>query len=244
MIQLLLPLSVAPRFTFESLVVHSGIEAAYRTIVSTYGRGGPPFPSLFLHGPQGTGKTHLLRALTSLLDTRSPEKKLGAVFAEPHGTPPRFPDLEQTVSTAEDPSRHACVLAVDDAHLLSERDTAALWTLWNQLTRVGTPLILASRLPPIETFPENEHLRSRVTAGLVFELAPPEDHARMLIVDKIARDKNVRIPQEVSRYLVTRKSRNIKELERLVELLDHASLEMRRRITLPLVRMLEDEKLL
>jgi len=241
---LLLPLSVEPRFTFESLIVHSELQVAHGTIQSIYAQGDPPFPSLFLHGPQGTGKTHLLMALASLLATRSPEKRLGAILVLSRGSPSAFPDLEQAVSTASDSPREVSAVAVDDAHLLREEDTALLWTLSNQLTRVGTPLILAARLSPAEVFAGNEHLRSRVTAGLVLELVPPADHSRILIVDKLARDRNVRIPQEVSRYLVTRKSRNIKELERAVDVLDRASLEMKRRITLPLVRLLEEQGLI
>jgi chromosomal replication initiation ATPase DnaA len=79
---------------------------------------------------------------------------------------------------------------------------------------------------------------------LVLELTPPEDPVRMLILDKMARDKNVRIPREVAGYLVTRKSRNIKELERIVDILDRKSLQLKRRITVPLIKLLEEDGLL
>ena len=46
---------------------------------------------------------------------------------------------------------------------------------------------------------------------------------------------------KVIHYLITRKSRNIKELGGILDILDHASLELKRRITVPLIKMLEKE---
>ena len=135
-------------------------------------------------------------------------------------------------------------MIVDDAHLANEEDSAHLWSLSNKLTRSGAPLILAARTPPEEIFPANAHLRSRIVSGLILALEPPEDPIRMLIVDKMARDKNVRISREVCAYLVSRKSRNVKELERLLDILDRASLELKRRITIPLAKALEKDGLL
>jgi chromosomal replication initiation ATPase DnaA len=242
--QLVLPLTVPPRFTFESLIVHEGIQTAVSTIQSAYGTGDLPLPPLFLHGPPGTGKTHILNAVASLLDSRFAPQGLGLKFISATGDPPLFPDLKALVSNAQNHVQGLWGVIVDDAHLVNEDDSAHLWSLSNKLTRSGAPLILASRTPPEEIFPGNAHLRSRIVSGLVFALEPPEDAIRMLIVDKMARDKNVRISHEVCAYLVSRKARNVKELERLLDVLDRASLELKRRITIPLAKTLEREGLL
>jgi chromosomal replication initiation ATPase DnaA len=242
--QLVLPLTTPPRFTFESLIIHEGIQTAVSTIKSVYGTGDQPLPPLLLHGPPGTAKTHILNALASLLDSRFASEGRVTKFISAIGGPPRFPDLRSLVSDSQDNIQSLCGVIVDDAHLVNEEDSAHLWSLSNKLTRSGAPLILAARTPPEEIFPNNAHLRSRIVSGLVLGLEPPEDPIRMLIVDKMARDKNVRISHEVCAYLVSRKSRNIKELERLLDILDRASLELKRRITIPLAKMLEKEGLL
>lgn len=244
MTQLLLPLTTPPRLTFEALIVHEGIQTAVSTIQSVYGTGGPPLPPLFLHGPPGTGKTHMLNALALLLEIRFAPKAAGVRFISAAGEPPRFPELEALVSDPETSVQGLLAVIVDDAHRANEEDSAHLWSLSNKLTRSGAPLILAARTPPEEIFPANAHLRSRIVSGLVLALEPPEDAIRMLIVDKMARDKNVRIPREVCAYLVSRKSRNVKELEGLLDILDRASLELKRRITIPLIKTLEKEGLL
>ncbi len=244
MIQLLLPLRTPPRLTFETLILHEGIQTAVSTIQSVYGTGELPLPPLFLYGPPGTGKTHILNAVALLLESRFPPKAAGVKFISATGESSQFPDLEALVSDPEDPVQGLSGVIVDDAHLANEEDVARLWSLSNKLTRSGAPLILAARTPPEEIFPANAHLRSRIVSGLVLALEPPEDPIRMLIVDKMARDKNVRISHEVCAYLVSRKSRNVKELERMLDILDRASLELKRRITIPLAKTLEKDGLL
>ncbi|MGB6066620.1 MAG: DnaA/Hda family protein [Desulfomonilaceae bacterium] len=244
MTQLLLALTTPPRFTFDSLVIHEGNQTAVQTIKSAYGTGAPPLPPLFLHGPPGTGKTHILHAVASLLAARFALEGADVKFISRSGEPPGFSELRALVSDPENSVQGLLGVIVDDAHLASEEDSACLWSLSNKLTRSGAPLIMAARTPPEEIFPTNAHLRSRIVSGLVLSLGPPDDLIRMQIVDKMAKDKNVRVPPEVCQYLVSRKSRNIKELERLLELLDLASLELKRRITIPLIKTLEKEGLL
>jgi len=239
--QLTLSLFTPPRYTFDNLVLHEGIEAAISAVRQVFGRTGTPVSSVFLHGPAGSGKTHILRALAADLEQAQPQRSLVLVEAVSRNGLSTFPLLHQLVAGPENTNDAPSVIAVDDVHLLGEDDAAALWTLFNKLARSATPLIMTSRAAPDAIFGDNPHLASRITAGLVFALRPPEDDARLLILDKMARDRNVRVPSEVSRYLVAHKSRNLKELEGILDVLDESSLELKRRITLPLVKMLEAE---
>lgn len=241
MTQLLLPLSTPPRFTFENLVLHHGIEEALQTVRSVYGGSHRPVPSLFLYGPSGTGKTHILKALTSYLQDQSPESEGSVLFIEPNGDPPAFPDLQKLISEDVVDSSLIIGATIDDVHLIQGDDATHLWNLANKLTRSGSPLLMGSRTPLEETFPHNPHLQSRIKSGLVFRLEPPEDAVRMMIIDKLARDRNVRVSREVIHYLITRKSRNIKEMSKLLGILDQASLRLKRRITVPLIKLLEKD---
>lgn len=242
MTQLLLPLKTPPRFTFDSLVPHEGITQAVSTIISVYGEHPErSLPALFLHGPPGTGKTHILHAAAALAAHtrhRSPET---VRMISGSGDTELFSGLEEFVSGPEDLQHEVSCVAVDDLHLLTIDRWTQLWSLWNKTSRWGCPLMMAARSAPAEIFRDDPHLATRVTSGLVFHLDPPEDHMRMLILDKLARDRHVRISRDVCNYLVTRKSRNVKELEGLLDLLDRASLELKRRITLPLIKLLEHE---
>jgi DnaA regulatory inactivator Hda len=241
MTQLLLPLKTPPRFTLESLVSHEGISQAVATIVSVYGEEDRTLPALFLYGPPGTGKTHLLHAAASLAARTRSHSEATLRFIPAHGNASPFAGLEELVSGPDDMQHEVSCVAVDDIHLLPVDLWTQFWSLWNKTSRWGCPLMLASRPAPSEIFQDDPHLATRVTSGLVFRLDPPEDHMRMLILDKMARDRHVRISRDVCSYLVTRKSRNVKELEKLLDLLDRMSLELKRRITLPLIKLLEQQ---
>lgn len=242
--QLLLPLVTPPVFTFNNIVIHEGIERAVSTIQSVYVSAERPLPYLFIHGPHGTGKTHILRAVVSLLQERADQGPGTVKFLSPRGEPPRFEDLEIMARASDGGPYEDYGLVIDDLHLVGPEDASHLWNLANKITRWGAPLVMSSLYPPEELFSDNPHLRSRVTSGLVFALEVPDDSIRTLILDKMARDRNFRLPQDVANYLVTRKSRNVNELGRLLAILDAESLRLKRRITLSLVKSIENDGLL
>lgn len=241
MTQLILSLVTPPRFTFENLVVHEGIEKALCTIRQVYIPSVRPLPPLFLYGPGGTGKTHILKALASMLSEASAKASDEVKLIEAEDEPPAFPGLARLVALDESEFLHLKAVIVDDVHLISGEDRANFWNLCNKLNRSGAGLLVASRAAPEETFHDHPHLSSRMASGHVFCLEPPADPVRVLILDKMARDRNLRVSPDVGSYLVTRKSRNVKELGKLMEILDTASLRLKRRITLPLIKHLERE---
>lgn len=241
MTQLLLSLKTPPRYTFDSLVPHEGIEQAVSTLLSVYGDPAHALPGLFLYGPSGTGKTHLLHAAAALAAHTRGKTESTVRFISGSGDSTTFSGLEELVSGPDDTQHEVSCVAVDDVHMLSVDRWTQLWSLWNKTSRWGCPLMMASQTPPAEIFQDDPHLVTRVTSGLVFRLDPPEDPMRLLILDKMARDRHVHISRDVCNYLVTRKSRNVKELERILDMLDQASLELKRRITLPLIKILEHE---
>jgi chromosomal replication initiation ATPase DnaA len=242
--QLLLPLTTPPLFTFDNIIMHEGIQRAVSTVQSVYGSAERPLPYLFIHGPHGTGKTHILKAVASLLQARADKGPETVKFLSPVGDPPRFDDLEKMARANEEETCENYGLVIDDLHLVGQEDALHLWNLANKITRWGAPLVMSSLHPPEEVFSNNPHLRSRVISGLVFALEVPDDSIRALILDKMAKDRNVRLPQDVATYLVTRKSRNVKELGRLLAIVDTESLRLKRRITLSLVKSIETDGLL
>lgn len=237
--QLTLELATPPKFTFDNIFSHEGIGEACKAVRFLCESAQKPFPPVFLIGASGTGKTHLLLAAVSVLEKRflchlpiiscSHDSDLG--------------ELEH-LSKISDNADILPGVAIDDVDRLKAADFLTLWNVCNKITRQGSPFIMTATRTPEQIFKDDEHLKSRIMSGLIFHLTPPEDHVRLLIMDKIARDKSLKIPSEVYFYLITRKSRNLKELEHIIQKLDQASLQFKRRITIPFIKKLENEKLL
>ncbi len=236
--QLILQLSNNPRYDFESCVVHAGISSAIDTIKKVFSQVAEAFPFLFLYGQPGTGKTHLLNATAELIaNTTSAVLKPAAItFEADIEEPDTLKDLIAESSGHEIPP----AVIVDNVHLAFGTGVSHLWNLSNKMIRKGSPLLIGSLYPPDDLFQANDHIRSRLSSGLVLRLENPDDHARILIMDKLAADKSIKISRDVYNYLVSRRGRNVKELERVVDILDQASLSLHRRITVPFIKLLEE----
>lgn len=234
---------VPPRYTLENLLVHEGIRAAINTLCSAYRQSSDTLLPALIWGPSGTGKTHILHAILEFIDKHEKADHPPGVFLGAHGKPPRFPELAHFVSNS---GVHPLprVVAVDDVHLMEPGDAAHLWTLYNVMDRKGRALLLGSRISPEELFQENPHMRSRLLSGLVVWLDHPSDHTKLLIMEKLALDRQVAIPPAVLRYLVVRRCRSIGNLEQILNILDRESLRQKRKITIPFLKELEREGIL
>jgi len=242
--QLTLPFTITPRFTFDNLVIHAGNDTAIKTIKKVYGEGNKPYPPLLLHGPHGTGKTHVVRALAQLLTDKEALEWPAAQSVIIDSPRPESHELMDLSNRLSDERHGLAVIVIDDLHSAAVNHEAEFLNLFNKATAREVPLILTSLQPPSELFTDDLHLRSRVSSGLVFGLEPPEDPIRILILDKVARDRNVRLPQDVALYLVNHKSRSLADLTVILQKIDSRSLDMGKRITLTLVRSLEKEGVL
>lgn len=237
--QLTLELATAPKFTFDNIISHDGIGEAFKALRFLCESTQKPFPPVFLTGASGTGKTHLLSAAVSTLENRF-DRAFPLISCSGDSG---HRELEE-FGTSSDEDDTLPGIAIDDVDELQPEDFLTLWNLCNKLTRRGSPIFMTATRSPERIFDDNDHLKSRIMSGLIFQLTPPEDHVRLLIMDKMARDKSLKIPREVHFYLITRKSRNLKELESIIRELDQASLQFKRRITIPFVKMLESEKII
>ncbi len=83
MIQLVLPLLTPPRYSFDNLILHEGNQDAVSTLKKVYGAANGPYPNLLVHGPAGTGKTHILRSILELFKTNN--KDYATKIIEPEG---------------------------------------------------------------------------------------------------------------------------------------------------------------
>ena len=123
----------------------------------------------------------------------------------------------------------------DDVEKLDEAAQIALFNAINEARQSGGRVLAAGNAPPAQ-LPLREDLKSRLAWGLVYQVRPPSDEERAVFLRAEAGRRGMRLPEEVVSYLLTRMRRDLRSLTAVLDLLDQASLELKRPITLPLLR--------
>jgi DnaA family protein len=184
-----------------------------------------PAAPVYLWGPPGSGKTHLLRAMVT---EREQHGERAAWFAASDATPWQ---LDEAWS----------LIVFDDCERYDALQQQAAFSLFVQASVLGLQIAAAGRVPPVD-LPVREDLRTRLGWGHVFAVQPlAEDHVRAVLRREADR-RGVFLSDEVMGYLLTRFARDLKHLMALLDRLDGFALSQQRAVTVPLLkRMLSEE---
>jgi DnaA family protein len=132
---------------------------------------------------------------------------------------------------------HACagLHAVDDVERLDPASQIALFNVINEARQSGGKVLVAGNAPPAQ-LPLREDLKSRLAWGLVYHVKPLTDDERARYLRSEAERRGMRVPEEVISYLLTHVRRDLPTLAAILDELDRMSLELKRPVTLPLVK--------
>jgi chromosomal replication initiator protein len=223
---------MTPAYSFDSFVACDGNAAALQ-FARRIADPSDAENLLYLHGPTGSGKTHLLQCIARSLNPADAETAC-------------YLTCRDSFSARELIARFsgASALVVDDLHLLPDEAAlrAALWQLFNDFNSGGRKVALAGLLPPRELPHLDDHLVSRLLWGLVARVDASDDQSRRMILKKIADDRQVRVPDDVVDYILMTASREVGDLIVTFEALFRLSMAEQRRITLPLARKSRENK--
>ena len=186
---------------------------------------GPTAAPVYLWGPSGSGKSHLLQATARAFQQRG-----GRVgwFSAADPTP-----------WAHDEDWALVVL--DDCDRLDASQQQAAFALFVEASAHPTPIVAAGRVPPVDLALRDD-LRSRLGWGLVYALHPLAEPEVRAALRREADRRGVFLSDEVMDYLLTRFARDLKHLMRQLGRLDEFALANKRAITVPLLKqMLADE---
>lgn len=182
---------------------------------------------VFIYGPAGCGKSHLLQAACHPLGSRA----LYLPLAELRGYPAA--ELLQGVESRD-------LVCLDDVHrvLGDESWEEALFHLCNRARQRGCRLLVAADAAPRALTLELEDLRSRLGWGIVYQLNRPGDEEKAAILQFRAARRGLALSGEVAAYIVSRAPRALDQLLDLLERLDRASLARQRALSIPFVKQI------
>jgi DnaA-homolog protein len=224
--QLLLGLSQPPRPTLENYAAGRNAEAlsALRACLL----GSLRERCIFLWGAPGSGKTHLLRAITDIAHDRP----LPGLYVTADA-------LEALTSASVLPS----MIALDDVERANDTQQTALFRLFQRATEEDTMLLVSAGAAPA-ALSMRDDLRTRLASGLTFQLHLLSDEDKVHALRAHAAARGFDLAPEIAQYLLQRRQRDLPSLMQVLDALDQFSLRTQRPITLALLReMLQPEKL-
>jgi chromosomal replication initiation ATPase DnaA len=183
-----------------------------------------PGPALVLHGPAGSGKTHLTRVWQRRADAVALE---GAALA--HMPPPRLLGGHRT-AVVEDVGRRLAEAADPSAV------ARGLLHLHNLIAEAGGSLLLTDTAPPRAWPMPLPDLGSRLGAAPAVALGAPDDALLAAVMVKLFQDRQLAVTPEVVTYLLARIERSFAAVRAVVGEIDRAALAKRQGVTVPLAR--------
>ena len=196
---------------------------------------------LFLHGPTGVGKTHLLEGIWTAARTTRRDVVPMYLSAEQFTT--QFLDsLHRTVlPNFRGKLRRVNLLIIDDIQFFSGKK-ATVTELQNTIDaflREGKQLIFAADQPPADMVELGKELSSRMAGGLVCGLEPADHQTRLGILRRFSAERNLTIADDVLEYIAARLTSHARELSGALHRLQVAS----RCANAPITRPLAEEAL-
>ncbi|KAF0165620.1 MAG: hypothetical protein FD157_1247 [Rhodocyclaceae bacterium] len=215
--QMLLDLKPEQPPTLENFVIGANAElvARLRILGET-----SSFEAIYIWGPQGGGKSHLLAATAEAARGKRP-----TVF------------LNGAEAGAELPLATGTLLVIDDVQGLGPEAQIALFRAFNAARFLGLALLLAGDEPPLR-LALREDLRTRIGQTLIYEIQSLSDDEKAAALQRHAIERGMLMDPGVVHYLLRHGRRDLPSLMAMLNSLDRASLEQKRPPTLPLLREL------
>jgi chromosomal replication initiator protein len=205
-----------PRLTFDQFVIGDSNRLAHAAALTVAEMPAHAYNPLFICGPPGVGKTHLLSSIANLLLTHNPELTVRCTTGESF-TNEFLGALTQGHTDAfKLRFRDVDVLLVDDVQFLERkaRTEEEFFHTFNALHDSGRQLVLTSDRPPRDLQDLEDRLRERFEAGLVADVRPPDLTTRLAILRKRVQHDSIPLSDERVLDLIAERVRsNVRALE-------------------------------
>ncbi len=170
---------------------------------------------LFIYGPSGMGKTHLITAIANEVRKTRPEFNIVYITSETFANDLVAAIKTNLINDFQEKYRNADILLIDDVQFFAgkERMQEEFFHTFYKLHQEGKQIVITSDKPPKELITLEARLRTRFEGGLIADISAPDYETRLAIINRKSELLDLKMPAEVSEFMANRLKSNIRQLE-------------------------------
>lgn len=208
-----------PQFTFDRFVVGPSNRFAHAAAIAVANRPAETYNPLFIYGPSGLGKTHLLYAIAGEINYRHPDYNIIYIKGDQFTN-----ELIQALQEGKNAEfrnkyRNADLFLVDDIQFISGKESTQeeFFHTFNNLYENHKQIVLTSDRPPSDLLRLEDRLKTRFEWGLIADINPPDYETRMAIIRNKSDSLGMDMPDDVCSYIAENITTNIRQIEGTVK---------------------------
>jgi chromosomal replication initiator protein len=204
-------------YTFANMAVSSTNQLAFVSATTVAKKLGATYNPLFIYGPTGVGKTHLMQAIANEVYAKSPNKKILYTTSEEFTNDVVEAIRTNNTSNMKRKFRELDLLIIDDIQFVAgkEKVQEELFHTFNTLVDKGAQIVLSSDRPPAEMKKVEKRLLSRFSGGLTVDVDSPDFELRTAILLIKAKKYGAILSMEIAK-MIAQKAQDVRGLEGLL----------------------------
>ncbi len=204
-----------PQFNFDNFVVGPSNRLAHSAAIAVSKNPGQVYNPLFLYGPPGVGKTHLLYAIANGIRKNNPQVNI--VYIKGDEFTNELIAAIQSGKNIEFRSkyREADLFLIDDIQFIAGKEITQeeFFHTFNKLYEEHKQIVMTSDRKPSDMLTLEDRLRTRFEWGLMADIQPPDYETRMAIIKNKAQHVGMDLSDDVYNYIAINITNNVRQIE-------------------------------
>ena len=207
--------SINFQYNFDNFIVSTSNNFAHAACEAVARNPADKYNPLFIYGPSGLGKTHLMCAIVNEIKRKDPSKKVVFIKGEDFTNEMIESLSNQTMNEFHDKYRKCDILLIDDIQFIGGKTATQeeFFHTFNTLHENNSQIVLSSDRPPKDIATLEDRLKTRFEWGLIADIQPPDLELRIAIIKKKAEQAEILLSDEVSTFLAENLRSNIRQIE-------------------------------
>ena len=208
-----------PQFSFDSFVVGPSNRFAHGAAIAVSKAPGQVYNPLFIYGPPGVGKTHLLYAIANGIRKQKPDANIVYIKGDQFTN-----ELIAAIQSGKNIEfrnkyREADLFLIDDVQFIAGKESTQeeFFHTFNKLYEEHKQIVMTSDRKPSDMPTLEDRLRTRFEWGLLASIEAPDYETRMAIIKKKAVSLGLELGDDVCDYIAVNVTNNVRQIEGTVK---------------------------